>query len=119
MDKMIANIKLVLDIKDDKFDSLINLYVDKLTSNVLGYCCLNQLNPVLESFIEDKVVSIISPKVKGGNQNTGEVKAVSRGDTKIEYNVGSVVSDVTKGALLSQSDMKYLNSFRPTSWRLF
>lgn len=115
---MLENIKLVLEIQDDKFDSLINLYINKLTSNVLSYCHLKELNPVLESFIEDKVVSIIGPKVKGGNENTGEVKAVSRGDTKIEYNVGSVVSDVTKGALLSQSDMKYLNSFRPTSLRL-
>ncbi|WP_250675465.1 phage head-tail connector protein (plasmid) [Paraclostridium ghonii] len=118
---MIENIKLILEIKDDKFDDLINLYINKVTYIILNYCGLKELNEALESFIEDKVVSIVKPKINGGGtENTGEVKAISRGDTRIEYNVDSntVVDNSSKSALLTQSDMKYLDSFKTRSWRL-
>lgn len=117
---MFENIKLILGLTDDKHDKLINLYLDKMTSIVLAYCCLSELAPALESFIEDKVVSIMKGKINGGgSENTGEVKAISRGDTRIEYNVGEAIADTsTKGAILSEADKKYLNSFKPTSWRL-
>lgn len=117
---MFENIKLILNLTDDKHDQLITLYINKLTSVVLAYCSLKELNPTLESFIEDKVVSIIKSKINGGgSENTGEVKSISRGDTRIEYNVGEAIVDTSsKGAILSEADKKYLNSFKPTSWRL-
>lgn len=116
---MFENIKLMLELKDDSLDHLINLYINKLTITVLDYCKLNSLTLTLESFIEDKVYNILKPKVSGGNQNTGEVKSVSRGDTTITYNVGEASTDTSlKGAILSESDKKYLNSFKPNSWRL-
>ena len=64
---------------------------------VIDYCNVNELCLGLQSFIEDKVISFMKPLVTGGTQNTGEIKSISRGDTKIEYNVGEAVQASSNG----------------------
>ena len=108
---MLENIKLLLNITDDKHDNIISLYLDKISTIVLDYCNVNELSKGLESFIEDKVVSIMKPLVTGGTQNTGEIKSISRGDTRIEYNVGEAVQ-TSNGVNLTDSDKKILNTYR-------
>ena len=109
---MLENIKLLLSITDDKHDNMILLYLSKITTVVIDYCNVNELCPGLESFIEDKVVSIMKPIVAGGTQNTGEIKSISRGDTKIEYNVGEAIQTSSTGVGLTDSDKKILNTYR-------
>ena len=109
---MLENIKLILNITDDKHDNMILLYLDKISAIVLDYCNVNELSRGLESFIEDKVVSIMKPIVSGGTQNAGEIKSISRGDTKIEYNVGEVVVATSNGATLTSSDKEFLKQYR-------
>jgi hypothetical protein len=109
---MLENIKLILNLTDDKYDQLILLYISKVENVIMSYCNIDKLNLALESFIEDKVVSIMKSKVGGGAQNTGEIKSVSRGDTKIEYNVGDIITDTSNGANLTSSEMIFLNKFR-------
>ena len=108
---MLENIKLILNITDDKHDNLILLYLAKVETMVVEYCNINELSQGLESFIEDKVVSIVKPIITGGTQNTGEIKSISRGDTKIEYNVGDVV-ETSNGATLTSSDKEFLKQYR-------
>ena len=108
---MLENIKLLLNITDDKHDNIILLYLSKVETIVVDYCNVNELCLGLESFIEDKVVSIMKPMVSGGTQNTGEIKSISRGDTKIEYNVGDVV-ETSNGASLTSSDKEFLKQYR-------
>ena len=108
---MLENIKLMLNINDDKHDNLILLYLAKVETMVVDYCNVNKLTEGLESFIEDKVVSIVKPIITGGTQNTGEIKSISRGDTKIEYNVGDVV-ETSNGATLTSSDKEFLKQYR-------
>ena len=109
---MLENIKLILNITDDKHDNMILLYLDKISAIVLDYCNVNELSRGLESFIEDKVVSIMKPLVSGGTQNTGEIKSISRGDTKIEYNVGEAIQTSSSSISLTDSDKKILNTYR-------
>ena len=109
---MLENIKLLLNITDDKHDNIILLYLDKISTMVVDYCNVNELSLGLESFIEDKVVSIMKPSVTGGTQNTGEIKSISRGDTKIEYNVGEAVQTSSNSISLTDSDKKILNTYR-------
>lgn len=109
---MLDNIKLMLSLNDDKYDEMILLYLAKVETVVISYCNIDELNDALKSFIEDKVVSIMKSKVNGGAQNTGEIKSVSRGDTKIEYNVGDIITDTSNGANLTSSEMTFLNKFR-------
>ena len=109
---MLENIKLLLNITDDKHDNIISLYLDKISTIVLDYCNVNELSKVLESFVEDKVISIMKPLVTGGTQNTGEIKSISRGDTKIEYNVGEAVVSTSNGATLTSSDKEFLKQYR-------
>ena len=109
---MLENIKLILNITDDKHDNMILLYLSKVEAMVLDYCNVKELNLGLESFIEDKVISIMKPIITGGTQNTGEIKSISRGDTKIEYNVGEAVQTSSNGINLTDSDRKILNTYR-------
>lgn len=109
---MLENIKLILNITDDKHDNLILLYLAKVETMVVDYCNVNELTEGLESFIEDKVISIMKPLVTGGTQNTSEIKSISRGDTKIEYNVGEAVVSATNGATLTSSDKEFLKQYR-------
>lgn len=109
---MLDNIKLMLGLEDDKLDSMIMLYISKIVTSIVEYCNIIELSPALESFTEDKVYEIMKPRVSGGTQNTGEIKSVTRGDTKIDYNVASVTSDNSKGANLSESDKNFLSDFR-------
>lgn len=108
---MLENIKLMLNINDEEHDTMILLYISKVSTMVVEYCNINELSQGLESFIEDKVVSIVKPLVTGGTQNTGEIKSISRGDTKIEYNVGDVV-ETSNGATLTSSDKEFLKQYR-------
>ena len=109
---MLENIKLILNITDDKHDNMILLYLSKVEAMVLDYCNVGELNLGLTSFVEDKVVSIMKPIVTGGTQNTGEIKSISRGDTKIEYNVGEAIQTSSNGVNLTDSDRKILNTYR-------
>ena len=109
---MLENIKLILNITDDKHDNMILLYLAKIEAIVIDYCNINELSLGLESFIEDKVVSIMKPLATGGTQNTVEIKSISRGDTKIEYNVGEAVQTSSNGVNLTDSDKKILNTYR-------
>ena len=109
---MLENIKLILNITDEKHDNMILLYISKIEAIVIDYCNINELCLGLQSFIEDKVVSIMKPLVTGGTQNTGEIKSISRGDTKIEYNVGEAIQTSSNGVNLTDSDKKILNTYR-------
>ena len=109
---MLENIKLLLNITDDKHDNIISLYLSKVEIIVLDYCNVNELCLGLQSFIEDKVVSIMKPLVTGGTQNTVEIKSISRGDTKIEYNVSEAVQTSSNSISLTDSDRKILNTYR-------
>ena len=108
---MLENIKLILNITDNKHDNMILLYLSKVETMVIDYCNVNELCLGLQSFIEDKVISIMKPIVSGGAQNTGEIKSISRGDTRIEYNVGEAVQ-TSNGVNLTDSDKKILNTYR-------
>ena len=103
---MLKNIKLILDITEDSQDKLILLYIDKITNNILSYCNINELNPALEGFIEDKVINIM--KIKLGKM---DVKSINRGDTSITYNVASA-SEYSNSPNLTESEKKFLNTYR-------
>nr|DAG51426.1 MAG TPA: head to tail adaptor [Caudoviricetes sp.] len=109
---MLENIKLILNLTDYEHDNLILLYLAKVETMVVDYCNVNELTEGLESFIEDKVVSIMKSTISGGTQNTGEIKSISRGDTKIEYNVGDAIVSTSNGATLTSSDKEFLNQYR-------
>ena len=109
---MLENIKLILNITDDKHDNIIELYISKIETMVIDYCNVKELSLGLESFVEDKVVSIMKPIVGSETKNTGEIKSITRGDTRIEYNVGEASEISSNGVNLTDSDKKILNIYR-------
>ena len=112
---MLENIKMLLGLDDDKYDKLILYQIDKVTKKVLAHCNINQLNPVLEGLVEEKVYNVMKNKTSGNNvatDNNNNIKSVTRGDTRIEYNVGEAKTEVLEDTYFDTSDIKLLNQFR-------
>lgn len=99
---MIENIKLILGLQDDKYDSLITLYIDRYTLLALDHCNRKELNDGLKIFVENKVIGLIDSRIiadenKENNVNTGEIKSVTKGKTRIEYNVAEPTNSNSLG----------------------
>lgn len=118
---MLENIKFLLNLTDDKHDKLLLFYIKRFENLVLDYCNLTELKPTLEGFIEDKVINIVGPKVKSNNEadvpsnNNNNIKSITRGDTKIEYNVSEAAANseiLLEEAKLTTDDKKLLNLHR-------
>lgn len=105
---MLENIKMLLGLSDDTKDQMIHYYISKVTDEILSYCNLDELPSKLESIVENKVYGVLKPQFS--TKSTDEVKSVSRGDTKIEYNVNTNFEDVS--LLLSNSEKMLCNAFR-------
>lgn len=104
---MLENIKMLLGLSDSSKDQKILYYINKYTISILEHCNLNELNASIESFIEDKVVGIMENK----NSNDNTVKAINRGDTRIEYNVVAATNN-TSNSILTVLDKEFLSQFR-------
>ena len=105
---MLENIKLILGINDNEYDNLILLYLNKVETVVVDYCNVSEFNPALESFVEDKVVSIVKNLIES-NKNIGQIKSIQRGDTNITYNV--VDATTSMSATLTDEDKAYLKRY--------
>lgn len=118
---MLDNIKLLLGLETDEHDKKINYYISKISQKVLNHCNIKELPMELEGFVEDKVYAIMKASGDittggGSTENNGEIKSVTRGDTKIEYNVGSSSTQtsnvkVNGSTLFTDDEIKALKPF--------
>ncbi|MCC0685613.1 phage head-tail connector protein [Clostridioides sp. ZZV14-6345] len=114
---MLDNIKLILNLKDDTYDSLIELYIKKYTTLVLAYCNIETLNPTLENIIEDKVIVKLKETVLVSIADNSKISSISRGGYSVNYNVATAkTTDELMEIKLSQKDKNILNNFRKVKW---
>ena len=117
---MLENIKLMLglDLNNENYDPIIKLLINKITNSIYEYCNIHELTTAIESFIEDKIYTILKLEIANKN-NASEVKSINRGDTSITYNTSNSVSinDVLKSYELSSDDKKVLNKYRKLKFR--
>ena len=132
---MLDNIKIILGLEKNDYDTLIQLFIDKVSKRVKGYCNIDDLDSInekekdaLNEFIEDKVCNIIAYKLSqlGENvdssttvtpANQGAIKSITRGSVSITYNYDSVAPEAaattTKSSPeLTDDEKEYLNIFR-------
>ncbi|HEK4537607.1 TPA: hypothetical protein SOK44_003930, partial [Clostridioides difficile] len=111
---------LVLGIENDRYDKLIILYINKISEMVLEYCSRQELSIALEGFVEEKVISILSSRFEELKKNSGldnlekSLKAITRGDTKIEYNaltLQTAENSISSSSFLTDTDKKFLSPF--------
>lgn len=69
-------------------EGMVSLILDLLIIKVKKYCNIDSISEELEYLIAEMLLyyykTFVKPEV-----NTGEIKAITRGSTKIEYNVSS------------------------------
>jgi len=126
---MLENIKALLNITKNDYDSLIELYIKKVTKRVKGYCNIEDFSVLpqidqdaINEFIEDKVANIIAYKlISLGEDIDGSgtsIKSITRGSVRIEYNYDSVSSESISNSStktspeLTDEEMKILNKYR-------
>lgn len=133
---MLENIKALLNITKNDYDSLIELYIKKVTKRVKGYCNIEDFlvlpqidQDAINEFIEDKVANIMAYKLSALGENVddsststpanqGAIKSITRGSVRIEYNYDSVSSESISNSNtktspeLTDEEMKILNKYR-------
>lgn len=104
---MLEKIKIVLGITDTSKDAVINYYIESISNEVMFYCNINVIPSNLQSFICNKVISIMKYE---DNQYKG-IKSISEGDTKLEIAVENNGQD-TLVYSLNDTDKKNLRIYR-------
>lgn len=130
---MLENIKLMLGLIDDKYDEKIEFYIKRVSKNICMYCNIKEVPLDLEDAIEDKVYNIMTNILASdgvsidGSVTTptsnNNIKSITRGDTKIEYNTDSSTSSSSNSSSSSDNPLdftveekKKLNKFRKFKW---
>lgn len=90
-ERIISKLKILLGKDTLENESAISLVLDILIQKIKNFCNRDDIPADLELVIVEMMGEYNKALSSGGqdNQNTGEVKAITRGNTKIEYNVGT------------------------------
>ena len=90
-ERIISKLKILLGKDTLENESTISLVLDILIQKIKNFCNRDDIPADLELVIVEMLSEYNKVLSSGGqdNQNTGEVKAITRGNTKIEYNVGA------------------------------
>lgn len=80
---------------DEKNEGTLSLILDILLVKVKSYCNIENISEELEYIIAEMLSEYYKTNIKLSSDVTsssGEIKAITRGSTKIEYNVSSNIS---------------------------
>ena len=90
-ERIISKLKILLGKDTLENESTISLVLDILIQKIKNFCNRDDIPADLELVIVEMLSEYNKALSSGGqdNQNTGEVKTITRGNTKIEYNVGA------------------------------
>lgn len=107
---MIQKVKMLVD--ESASDELIAFYLDMMRQRILNYCHRKDMPIELEYILIDMVAAYfnlrLNPKMVHDESGRGEVKAVTRGDTKIEYGASSTQSE---RQMMNQSIREFVGNY--------
>ncbi|WP_042348261.1 phage head-tail connector protein [Bacillus massiliigorillae] len=111
-EELLVLVKEFAGINDDTQDAQINIYIRRVTRRVLNYCNLLEIPVELGEIVAEMVVDMLK---SGGStiiEGSGSIKRVSRGDTTVEYDVGSQVVNGDSVDDVLTNYKQQLNQFR-------
>jgi len=111
-ERILAKLK-ILTSRDVEDEATLSLVLDILIEKIKAYCNRSDIPTELELIIVEMMADYSKSLSTGGQDtaNTGEIKAITRGKTRIEYNVGTTTKIVSVGDLLDKYK-KQLKRFR-------
>ncbi|WP_347161593.1 hypothetical protein [Peptostreptococcus anaerobius] len=94
-------------------EATLSLVLDILIEKIKAYCNIFDIPTELELIIVEMMADYSKSLATGGQDtvNMGEIKAITRGKTRIEYNVGTTTKIVSVGDLIDKYK-KQLKRFR-------
>lgn len=112
---MIQKVKMLVD--ESASDALIDLYLDMISQRVLNYCHRKDMPIELEYVVIDMVAAYFNLKLNPnrageGGAMIGKAKAITRGDTKIEYATSADLGGRTEdGRYLDQGIRTFVENY--------
>lgn len=113
---MIQKVKMLVD--ESASDELIDLYLDMITQRVMNYCHRQDMPVELEYVVIDMVAAYfnlkLNPNKAGGEGGitVGKAKAITRGDTRIEYATsGDLGGQAEDGRYLDQGVRAFVENY--------
>lgn len=94
-------------------EATLSLVLDILIEKIKAYCNIFDIPTELELIIVEMMADYSKSLATGGQDtvNMGGIKAITRGKTRIEYNVGTTTKIVSVGDLIDKYK-KQLKRFR-------
>lgn len=111
-ERILANLK-ILTSGNAGDEATLSLVLDILIEKIKAYCNIFDIPTELELIIVEMMADYSKSLATGGQDtvNMGEIKAITRGKTRIEYNVGTTTKIVSVGDLIDKYK-KQLKRFR-------
>lgn len=119
--RMLDNIKMLLDIQDNKLDGRLKYYINYYRKMVLKYCHIDKLSLELENIIEQIIIERFGGEGSKGDTSSqvGEnVKSIKEGDTTVTYQTSaSVTTSGSESAILDKWLLPFVGNLN--LWRCF
>ncbi len=115
---LLDRVKFIMKITDDSRDAEIQYCIDEITTSVLAYCNQITLEKEMESFVVNKVATMIGCNFsfsKCSTESNRKIASISRGGMSITYadskNEGGE-SGYSNSLILSEEEKKILKKYR-------
>lgn len=97
-ERIIENLKKYLGIESLEKEGQVSFFLDILIQKIKNYCFRDDIPKELELLIVEIMAdyynkAIINKSSEVDTTNKGDIKAITRGDTRIEYNVANKTSN--------------------------
>ena len=112
----VDKLKLLLGIKDDTQDDVLEFVIDTVRDEILNYCNLTEIPTALGNVMVRMAADLYRSEGYGNATAPQAAKSVTRGDVTIQYGNGAATAEIT-GAKSVLDDYKgQLRAFRRLRW---
>lgn len=118
--QMLTSLKLILGIAEDTFDDKLRFVIESICEEVRNFCNYAD-NQLLPKRLEITIISMAKEYLKYDSMGIASVeqsniKSIQRGDTKIDYELGSMIQTAKNYGYLG-SQIALLTRFKRITMR--
>lgn len=92
LEEILRNVKLILNIKDNSKDALLQLYINALCTNILIKTNRRKFLPEMKYIIIDLVVDKLDNNINSSSKDLNEIQSMSEAGRSVNFGVSSVVA---------------------------
>lgn len=109
----LEKLKLLLGIKDDKKDLILEFTLDKIEETIKNYCNIRQIPKELETTVLSMAMELYRIENFGSEELGKDIKSIAVGDTTTTFE-SNTSKDVAKGLLKNYTTQ--IDPFKDLRW---